>query len=94
MGRRRFPPSFATCQHCGDAFQMRTDSRNVYCSRSCVGLSKGWPQAFVKEVRGMWDKGWSINHIARECGVSRDVIAGINYRNDFPTRPDPIRRSA
>jgi transposase-like protein len=58
------------------------------------GPDKPYPPETIAVVRDFWDAGHSINEIGKRMGVTRNVIAGLAHRNNFPARPSPIRRSA
>ncbi len=53
-----------------------------------------WTHAAIERMRALWDAGGTLNSIARELGVTRNVVAGIARRQGFASRPSPIKRCA
>lgn len=53
-----------------------------------------WTEAAIERMRALWDEGGTLNSIARELGVTRNVVAGIARRQGFASRPSPIKRIA
>ena len=84
MSRPRTLPDFF-CLRCGDQFRGRNSNANRYCSRACSDAPIRSAE-FLASARAFWDKGYSMTSIGMELGVSKNVIAGIAHRNDFPAR--------
>ena len=84
------------CQHCGTGFRGKANNANKFCSHPCATASRPdlHPPEFIARARELWDAGHSVREIARQMGVSHQTISGINWRNNFPARPSPIRRAA
>lgn len=51
--------------------------------------------AIHADMKTLWHEGLSIKEIARRLRIPKNAVSGRTGRNrmDFPTRPDPIRRS-
>ena len=49
--------------------------------------------AFIEKALDLWNTGLSLRLVADQMGVTKGVLAGVAYRNDFPVRrPSPIKR--
>lgn len=90
------------CKACGRSFVFRGRVTSRFCSRRCSDGSHDDAHSpeFIAWVRVLWDAGHSISQIAAmatlEYGwaISRNVIAGITHRNDFPPRAGPANIQA
>jgi predicted DNA-binding protein YlxM (UPF0122 family) len=85
-----------TLQQIGAAFGItRERVRQILHKRGIPSNIEQIPRdaAFVAKARRLWREGFSVSEIARQLNVTKNVIAGVSHRHDFPPRPSPIRRA-
>lgn len=75
------------CETCGSEFSGWSGNVNLFCSMGCRP-DRVHARAFVVKVRKLWDAGRSLSEIGARLGVTRNVIAGIRFRHEFPSRGD------
>lgn len=52
---------------------------------------KSRADGFVSTARALWDDGLSMTMVGRRLGVTKNVIAGISFRNGFASRVTSVR---
>lgn len=87
------------CAGCGSRFSGVPSQERKYCSCLCANRSsrntyRVHTDDVLRTCRRLWNAGMSISAIGVRLNVTRNVVAGIAWRNDFPARPSPIKRVA
>jgi GcrA cell cycle regulator len=53
-----------------------------------------WNEDNVRELRRLWDAGYSAAAIGRQIGLSKNAVIGKAHRLGLKARPSPIKRGA
>lgn len=85
-----------TCETCGRQFKPSCPrNANRFCSVNCYDEARRvHPRTFIAQALLLWESGHPVAEIGRRLGVTKDTIIGVAHRNNFPSRPSPIKRAA
>lgn len=53
----------------------------------------GWTDEIVKELKALWEKGYTTVEIGKKLGVSKNAVVGKAHRLGLDARPSPIKKS-
>ena len=52
----------------------------------------GWTPETIKELKRLWNKGFTTVEIGNRLGMSKNAIVGKAHRLGLESRPSPIKR--
>jgi len=51
-----------------------------------------WNEENIRELRRLWDAGYSASAIGKQIGITKNAVIGKAHRLGLKSRPSPIKR--